>query len=281
MDVEKEIDKLLAIIFNQISVLYLDRSKTPFFLKGSCSLNRGLSIIDRVSHDIDLTYSLDLLGLDEISPADFPSRSKTERAVEEFDKQCIEFNREMVYQLTRYNYHSQVDPHNPLIIKITLPEIDNELLLETGARSLDQKLLKVEVDTNTPYTMYITPPEQSLMERIFGIHSDIKMDKTNLNHIKFMYDIVMINRSNPKLIYNRTLLNRISDFNYIYYRWNREICESIKTEPIQLIPQQRQLDLYRERWNNMRDDFITKQLPFSFEILLDELKNITSIINKI
>lgn len=279
MDIEKEIDKLLAIIFTQISKLYLERSKTPFFLKGSCSLNRGLSIIDRVSHDIDLTYSLELLGLNQISPADYPSRSKTERAVKEFDKRCIEFNNEMVNQLNKWDYNSAIDSSNPLIIKITLPETNNKLLLETGARSLDQKPLKVYVESDRPYTMYITPPEQSLMERIFGIHSDIKVGKTNLNHIKFMYDIIMINRNNPKLIYNRTLLNRISDFNYIYYRWNRDVCESIKTEPIQLIPNKETSILYRDKWNIMSKDFISHQLPFTFDTLLDELNKIQRVLN--
>lgn len=280
MDIEKEIDNLLATIFNRITPLYSERSKTPFFLKGSCSLNRGLEIIDRVSHDIDLTYSLDLLGLNKISPSMYRSRSKTELAAKEFDTKCIDFNSEMVKQFKSFNYMADMDRDNPLIIKIKTPRSSRVLLLETGARSLDQKPLKVRVEAETPYQMYITPPEQSLMERVFGIHSDIILGKTNLNHLKFMYDIIMINRRNPKYIYNRALLNRVSDFNYIYYRWNREVCESIKTSPIELIPDSNKLDLYHRKWETISHEFISGQLPFSFNTLINELRDIKNILNK-
>lgn len=281
MDIEGEIDALLYVLFTKIALLYSEKSITPFYLKGSSSLNRGLSIIERKSHDIDLTYSLDLLGLQQVSQSQYSSRSKLEQAVLEFDKRCASFNHQLSEALKRFNYSTEIDRSNPLNIKVILPDNRRTILLETGARSLEEKLIKVKIEYIYPYELYIVPPEQSLMERIFGIYSDVYTGKCTVKHIKFMYDIIMIDRFNPKLIYNRNLLFRIADFNYIYYRWNREVCREIKTGPIRLIPSNLEtLGHYREEWNSMASEFKNEELPFSFDQLIGFLKQIEIKINK-
>ncbi len=286
------VTQILKIIYLKIAPKFYKISDHPFILKGGESLIQGWGIIDRITDDIDLSFSLDLLGLKPIKKNISDSRSYMEQEAKKIDTASMKFIKStflplLLSELTKVDnrVRLEIDKKKPQNINFFYPENidDNKIIIETGGRSINTPGVKTELTDSEgeDFNIWSLSPERTLLEKVFGVHTDNIRGVIHHSHVKFFYDIVKIHEYNNSWIKNREMLNEIADFNYVYYRWNSESCKSIKTGPIRIVPTNKEmLETYDNDWKSMADIFNDNKLPFSFDELIKRLITIEDIINK-
>lgn len=302
------VTQVLKILFEQIAPIYKAKCDNPFIFKGGTSLSKGYKLINRMSEDIDLSFSLKVLDCEPIIPEVEESRnSLNKRAlqIDESAKLFIEnsFLTHLNTQLKKLDdrFTTSIESQHPLDIAIFYPKsldedeygsaVQSRILLETGGRSENDPIEENEVNHlvgetidelfDDEFQVIMVSPSRTLFEKAFGIHSNNIKQNVPDKHARHLYDIVQIYNHNIEWCNNAELLKNVINFCEIYYKWHKTSCDIARDEKLTLVPETEvMINKYREDWNKMEDMFYGSEFPYSYEELLEKVKLVEEEINK-
>ncbi|MGN5113240.1 nucleotidyl transferase AbiEii/AbiGii toxin family protein [Aeromonas jandaei] len=302
--IEKDywVSQTLRILYREIAPNLKGESDKPFLFKGGTSLSKGYNLINRMSEDIDLAFSLDILKCDPIDCEKITSRKARQEAALDIDKQAAQFVAKYLQSQLTEHFHKldtsitiEIESHEPLNIAIYYPKalddgsygnaVRPRVLLETGGRSdnhpdevrqiehmLGQaipELFDEKIDVLT------LSAERTLLEKMFGIHTNNIKGSVADKHSRHLYDVVQIDSHYPDWCQNKDLFKIVVHFCDVYYKWHAESCASALSGPIFLVPKSEDLfAAYEKDWNSMADMFPNATLPYSFNDLIGKIRDI-------
>lgn len=265
------------------------------------------SLINRMSEDIDLAFSFPVLGCDPVELSIHGSRTARLKHALRIDDTAKGFVKD--YLLPNFKaLLSKLDDgidvrlisEAPLDVGIFYSRslnkneyggaVEARVLLETGGRSDNQPTDEVAVQhmlgsavtemKDESFQVLPLSPQRTLLEKIFGIHTNNDKGEVKLRHARHLYDVVMIHDSNPDWCLDKALFGKVVTFCDYYYKWHLRSCESAIQGPIVLCPTKDELlEAYKVDWESMADMFPRGELPYSFDELLEKLSLLESSIN--
>ena len=290
----------LRILYTDIGPELHEKCDKPFLFKGGTSLSKGYGLINRMSEDIDLAFSLPLLDAEPIDPEIAKSRKARAKIAKEIDgKALIIINDHLIKKLTDQlqeldsEIKVEIESDRPLNIAIyypqSLPEdqygsaVPPRVLLETGGRSdnhpdeivtLTHMLGEAIPDlSEDAFEVLTLSPQRTLLEKMFGVHTNNIRGSVADKHARHLYDIVQIGDSNSSWCENRDLFMIVVDFSDHYYNWNSTSCQTARNGPLHLIPKTEELHgMYESDWKKMADMFPLSTLPYTFDELLKKIQ---------
>jgi len=289
----------LRILYTQIAPTYAEKCKIPFIFKGGTSLSKGYGLINRMSEDIDLAFSLPVLGCEPIDSKKITTRAARQRAADAIDVNAVELiNNELKEALTKHlkgldaDIEVEIESDKPLNLAIYYPKmlkadqyggaVNPRVLLETGGRSdnnpdqvvpITHMLGEAIADLiDEPFEVLTLSPERTLLEKMFGIHTNNIKGSVADRHARHLYDIVEIDDKHPDWCRNKDLFSTVVHFSDVYYKWHQHSCDSALVGPLYLVPQNKDMDdKYKADWNSMADMFPRAELPYTFDELVKKL----------
>lgn len=300
--IEKDywVSQTLKILYNTIAPALVERCDKPFLFKGGTSLSKGYGLINRMSEDIDLSFSLNILESEPIDCKVITGRGARQNAALAIDKKAEEFIEHYLKDELTKHLHKldsaitvEIESQLPLNIAIYYPKalddsnyggsVQPRVLLETGGRSdnhpdeikqiehmLGQAIPELADDKFDVLTL---SAERTLLEKMFGIHTNNIKGSVADKHARHLYDIVEIDRAFPEWCQNKELFNIVVHFCDVYYKWHADSCSAAQKGPLVLIPQTQDMhERYKADWESMTDMFPGATLPYKFEVLLEKVK---------
>lgn len=300
--IEKDywVSQTLKILYKNIAPQLAANCDKPFLFKGGTSLSKGYSLINRMSEDIDLSFSLNILDCKPIDCQEIAKRGPRQQAALDIDKKAEEFIENYLKdELTKHlnvldpDINVEIESRLPLNIAIYYPKALDEdhyggsvqprVLLETGGRSDNHPDEVKEIEhmlgqaipdlADDKFDVLTLSAERTLLEKMFGIHTNHTKGSVADKHARHLYDIVEIDSAFPEWCKNKELFHIVVHFCDVYYKWHAQSCCSAKEGPLVLCPQnQNMYKRYKEDWESMTDMFPNATLPYSFDELLTKLK---------
>lgn len=302
--IEKDywVTQTLNILYTKIAPTFKEKCDKPFLFKGGTSLSKGYSLINRMSEDIDLSFSLNLLGCQPIDLVKFTSRKARQAKAIVIDTKAEELIKQhLINQLTEHlqaldpEVKIEIESDAPLNIAIYYPKALNEgeygnaaqqrVLLETGGRSDNHPDKFVEINhmlgeaipelLDDGFDVLTLSPERTILEKMFAIHTNHVKESLADKHARHLYDIIEIDSNYPDWCTNKALFEVVVNFCDIYYKWHADSCSTALKGPLMLTPQNPDMtDKYKKDWESMADMFPKAELPYSFDDLIDKVKSI-------
>ncbi|ENP8454819.1 nucleotidyl transferase AbiEii/AbiGii toxin family protein [Photobacterium damselae] len=300
--IEKDywVTQTLNILYKKIAPTFSEKCDKPFLFKGGTSLSKGYRLINRMSEDIDLSFSLNLLGCQPIDLEKFTSRKARQAEALVIDTKAEELiKKHLINQLTEHlqaldpEVKIEIESDAPLNIAIYYPKALNEdeygsaaqqrVLLETGGRSDNHPDKFVEINhmlgeaipelLDDGFDVLTLSPERTILEKMFAIHTNHVKGSLADKHARHLYDIIAIDSNYPDWCTNRALFEVVVNFCDIYYKWHADSCSTAMKGPLMLTPQNQDMtDKYKKDWESMADMFPRAELPYSFDDLIDNVK---------
>ncbi len=302
--IEKDywVTQTLNILYTKIAPTFFDKCDKPFLFKGGTSLSKGYGLINRMSEDIDLSFSLNLLGCEQIDVEKVTSRKARQVAAIAIDDKAEKLIKEQLIELLTQHLHAldsaikiEIESNAPLNIAIYYPKVLKEdeygssaqqrVLLETGGRSDNHPDTSLQINhmlgqaipellDNSFYVLTLSA-ERTILEKMFAIHTNHVRHSIADKHARHLYDIVEIDAKHPDWCRNRELFKIVVNFCDTYYKWHADSCQSAINGPLILTPQNQDMsDKYRQDWESMTDMFPQAELPYSFDDLINNVRSI-------
>ncbi|HHF2855312.1 TPA: nucleotidyl transferase AbiEii/AbiGii toxin family protein [Vibrio diabolicus] len=308
--IEKDywVTQTLEVLYSKIAPTLKSKCDKPFLFKGGTSLSKGYGLINRMSEDIDLSFSLDVLECSPINCAKITGRNARQEEAKKIDQKAEVLIEEMLKdEIEKHlleldpRIKVEIESKLPLNIAIYYPKalddssyggsVQPRVLLETGGRSdnhpdelkpiqhmLGQAIPDLE---DSSFEVLTLSAERTLLEKMFGIHTNHTRAQVADKHARHLYDIVEIDAKFPDWCKNKELFQIVVHFCDVYYKWHKESCDSAKTGPLILSPQTDDMhERYNKDWNSMADMFPRAELPYTFEQLVEKIKVIESKANQ-
>ncbi|MBS7441522.1 nucleotidyl transferase AbiEii/AbiGii toxin family protein [Enterobacter sp. 120016] len=307
--IEKDfwVTQTLYIIYNDIIPKLTGLASPPFIFKGGTSLSKCFKSINRMSEDIDLSFSFELLKHEPIEKKD-DGRKKLLQLALALDETAKQFIRETLLPhlaegLEKMDSRIEivVESETPLNIAIYYPkELDESyygkgvkprVLLETGGRSDNNPTIKVSINhmlsecveafsVDQPFEVCALSPQRTMLEKIFGVHTNLTACKQQPKYARHLYDIIQLHNQNDKWCLDKELFLAHVLFSDIYYKTSELSCKTANEGPIKLIPDNEDMNShYKQDWESMVDMFPGGQLPYSYEDLIGKITELQKIIN--
>lgn len=307
--IEKDfwVTQTLNILYNDIIPKLTAFTSPPFIFKGGTSLSKCFKSINRMSEDIDLSFSFELLKHEPIEK-NGDSRKKLHQLALDLDETAKQFIMDTLLPyltdgLKKMDSRVEitVESEAPLNIAIYYPkELDGDyygqgvnprVLLETGGRSDNNPTVKVSINhmlsecieafhVDQSFEVCALSPQRTMLEKIFGIHTNLTACKKQPKYARHMYDIVQLHNQDPKWCLDKELFLEHVLFSDIYYKTSEKSCQSANEGPIKLIPDNAEMNShYKQDWESMVDMFPGGELPYSYEELIAEIFALQNVIN--
>jgi len=295
---------ILYILYVDIAPKLTARSQIPFVFKGGTSLSKCHKLINRMSEDIDLSFSMDLLGCQEVVREPIRSRKIMRAEATAIDTVARQFVLdELIQPLTKSlkaldsRIEVEIEQNEPLHLGVHYPTVLEEgnavqrrVLLETGSLSQNNPVGNIDIThilgeyisdfEEQKFSVLALNPERTLVEKMFGVHCNLLNGTPRPKYARHLYDILTLHQRDNTWCKNKQLLLDHVEFCDIHYRTNLEQCNSARIGPLQLCPTSSDmLDHYRTDWETMADMFPNSQLPYTFNSLLEEIRNFETYIN--
>lgn len=295
---------ILHVLYVDIAPKFTERSATPFVFKGGTSLSKCCNLINRMSEDIDLSFSMDLLASNEVSRDPSRSRKQMEREADKIDRKARDFVlEELIHPLTKslqafdQRIDIKIENNEPLHIGIHYPSVIEQgnavlrrVLLETGSLSQNNPVGNVDIShmlgeciqqfKEPKFSVTYLMPERTLVEKMFGVHCNLSNGNPRPKYARHLYDILKLHERDRTWCENKQLLLDHVEFCDIHYRTNLDYCNTARNGPLRLCPtDSNMLNHYQKDWEEMADMFPNGNLPYSFEELLSNIKRIEIHIN--
>ncbi|ENV1395546.1 nucleotidyl transferase AbiEii/AbiGii toxin family protein [Vibrio cholerae] len=295
---------ILYILYENIAPTHTARSPTPFVFKGGTSLSKCHNLINRMSEDIDLSFSMDLLGCQEVVREPIRARKKMKEEATAIDTLARQFVLDHLIEPLKAALKAldsrievNIEQDEPLHLGIHYPSVLEEgkavqrrVLLETGSLSQNNPVGNVDIThmlgeyisafEEQKFSVLALNPERTLVEKMFGVHCNLLNGTRRPKYARHLYDILKLHERDNTWCEKKQLLLDHVEFCDIHYRTNLEYCNRARTGPLQLCPTSSDLlDHYRADWEAMADMFPNSQLPYTFDNLLEEIRNFETHIN--
>ncbi|WP_250655558.1 nucleotidyl transferase AbiEii/AbiGii toxin family protein [Alkalimarinus coralli] len=305
--VEKDyhVTLVLSLLFEKLKPTCKSEVDTPFLFKGGTSLSKVYGCIDRMSEDIDLSLHMTYLG-HPIPEPDEESNTARKKRMERLELAAKEKIKEVIVPFLVENLEELNDDYsvsiadNGLDVEINYPRyLDTEnyvnnyvlprVLLECGGRasfdpseskSVSPIAMEATGQKGDECTIDVLGCDRTFFEKITLMH---ELNNRGAEHInerqsRHIYDIVRIYAINPEYVSNTELLAAVVDHKRKYFargaaKWNEAIPGSLKLVPVDEVA-----DLLKSDWEKMSDMF-PSGLPYSFEELIEQLRDINAAIN--
>lgn len=295
---------ILRILYIDIAPTLSGRTAVPFIFKGGTSLSKCSNIIDRMSEDIDLSFSMELLECHEVVREPTKSRKKMEGEADEIDKKARVFVLdELIKPLTLAlkalddRIEVNIENEEPLHLGIHYPSVINEgnavqrrVLLETGSLSQNNPVEYVGIThmlgecisqfKEPDFEVVSLKPERTMIEKIFGVHCNLLKNQRRPKYARHLHDILKLHERDNTWCDNKQLLLDHVEFCDIHYRVNLDCCKAAINGPLKLFPTTEEMIVhYRNDWETMADMFPLGQLPYTFEELEVAMRQFENDIN--
>lgn len=297
---------ILYILYENIAPTHTTRSPTPFVFKGGTSLSKCHNLINRMSEDIDLSFSMDLLGCQEVVREPTRSRKKMREEAAAIDTVARQFVLDHLIEPLKAALKAldsrievNIEQDEPLHLGIHYPSVLEEgnamkrrVLLETGSLSQNNPVGNIDIThilgecisefKEQRFSVLALTPERTLVEKMFGVHCNLLNGTPRPKYARHLYDILKLHERDNSWCEKKQLLIDHVEFCDIHYRTNLDYCNRARTGPLQLCPTSSDLlDHYQTDWEAMADMFPNSQLPYTFDNLLEEIRNFETHINTV
>lgn len=306
--IEKDIyvTSILQILYVEIAPNLPVKCESPFIFKGGTSLSKCHALIDRMSEDIDLSFSMDLFGVKEIDRDPVRGRGKMYEEAQAIEDIAREFVKErLIGPLTAslkaldQRIEVEIESNEPLHLGIHYPSVVSEgdavlrrVLLETGSLSQNNPVEEVNVThmlgehidsfKEAPFMVVALSPERTLLEKMFAVHCNVMSGNKKPKYARHLYDILKLHRNNSGWCEDKLLMDSLVEFCDIHYRVNQDYCDAARQGPLHLTPKSPEMyDHYVNDWNGMADMFPFGELPFEFEDLMAEMAALETHVNRV
>ena len=298
----------LKILYLTLGPKYSQGSLVPFVFKGGTSLSKCFNVINRMSEDIDLSLSLELLGHDAVVKQDGVGRKKLRQAATAIQDTAKEFvSNVLLPDIT--NELQKIDSSvsiklegNGLDIGIYYPKALSEdeygsgvlprVLLETGGLSDDNPTKIVQINhmlgesisslDDGSFEVIALAPERTMLEKMFGVHTNLTQKKTLDKYARHLYDVIQLNQTHLEWHACGELFFAHVDFSDANYKTHQASCDTAREGPIKLCPDSDEMVAhYKSDWEKMSDMFPGGELPYTFEALIQEVKSIEDKANEV
>lgn len=306
--IEKDfyVTNILQILYVEIAPKLTSKCPVPFIFKGGTSLSKCHSLINRMSEDIDLSFSMNLFGEKEVDRDPKRGRGKMHKEAQAIDDKARDFVKaELLEPLTTAlknldpRIEVGIESDEPLHLAIRYPSVIDDgdavlrrVLLETGSLSQNNPVAQVDIThmlgehiadfKETPFSVVALNPERTLLEKIFAVHCNLMSDVPKSKYARHLYDILQLHNKNNTWCEDKLLMNDLVEFCDIHYKINQEYCNTAREGPLHLAPKTPEiLEHYTKDWEAMADMFPFGELPYKFDDLLKEITALEAHVNKI
>jgi hypothetical protein len=298
----------LKILYTELAPTLSDACEQPFIFKGGTSLSKCFNAINRMSEDIDLSFSLTLLDHVKVVKEKGVGRKKLHEKALDIDKTAGKFIREsLIEQLsTRLKELDKrmvikIESEAPLNIGIYYPKelndehygsaVSSRVLLETGGRSDNNPTVEAEIShmlgecisdlADDRFKVIALAPERTMLEKMFGVHTNLTQEKPQPKYARHLYDIIQLHAQNPEWHKNKTLFFEHVEFSDINYKTHKESCDTARSGQLKLCPScEKMEEHYKNDWESMADMFPNAELPFTYEDLITNIREIEKAVNE-
>lgn len=289
----------LKALYLTIAPNYVEKSSNPFVFKGGTSLSKCFKVINRMSEDIDLSLSLELLSHDAVVKQKDVSRKKLQQAANIIQDSAKKFVAEILLQqiteeLKKLDGSIDISlEHNGLDIAIYYPKaltdddygtgVQPRVLLETGGLSDDNPTEIVEINhmlgesvatlDDGSFKVVALAPVRTMLEKMFGVHTNLTQKKEQDKYARHLFDVIQLNQSYPDWIESSDLFFAHVDFSDVNYKTHQTSCDTARNGPIKLCPDCDEMAAhYKSDWEKMSDMFPDGELPYTYEKLIEAVK---------
>ncbi len=300
---------VLSLLFEKIKPLYTGICSIPYVFKGGTSLSKIYHVINRMSEDLDLSVSMELLGYPE---PELESNSARDRRIKLLRDANIDFVHTLAGQITdilkviHSEFEVLIDTKECQNIIIHYPRSLSEdhymhsyvrprVLLETGGRAalipyesrqsepliIDELKKHLGTDTDCMSAVDVLSIDRTFFEKITLLHELNKRGPSCVTQrmARHLYDILQIYETRPDSLENHNLLLEVRDHKAKYFRRNTAEWNYAEPGTLAIIPSGEVEKYLREDWLKMADLFPRSILPYSFDHILGKLHIIDSYMN--
>lgn len=309
--IEKDfwVTETLRILYTEIAPKLKEYCKDPFVFKGGTSLSKCFNIINRMSEDIDLSFSLELLRHDKVTLQEGVGRNKLLNKAKAIDTSAEEYIKENLLEpLSNFlrkldnRIVIKIENETPLDIGIYYPKelsddqyggaVQPRVLLETGGRSDNNPTTEVDIShmlgecinelLDEQFSVISLAPERTMLEKIFGVHTNLTQKKGLPKYARHLYDILQLHNQNVEWYKNKTLFLEHVNFSDANYKTHKESCESARKGPIKITPDCELMSQhYQNDWESMADMFPNAVLPYTYKELIQKISEIENAFNQL
>ena len=297
---------ILQVLFVDIAPKLTSRCSEPFIFKGGTSLSKCHGLINRMSEDIDLSFSMDLFDAKEIERDPIRGRGQMQDEAQMIDGKARKFVvAELIDPLTESlkkldeRFEIKIENNEPLHLAIHYPSVIEKgdavlrrVLLETGSLSQNNPVELVDIShmlgeyisefEEPKFSVVALKPERTLLEKMFAVHCNLMAEKPRPKYARHLYDILQLHNRNKAWCENKVLMDHLVEFCDIHYKINKDQCNAARHGPLLLVPNsQEMLEHYEQDWLAMSDMFPFGNLPSSFTDLLSDIQALEVHVNAI
>jgi hypothetical protein len=293
---------VLKLLFEDLKPQHTEHTPTPFMFKGGTTLSKVYRCIRRMSEDIDLSLDMKFLGYPE--PAERESRKALEDRVKALNSATQERVKNTLAPFLEKSL-SDINPgftvkvlDNGTDIEVFYPKVTQapdesyvkqRVLLECGGKaglepSSTHEISPIALEEMDVYgdncKVDVLGCDRTFFEKLTALHeiNHRGVDKLGERQSRHIYDIVSINEKFPQYLANRDLLEKVVEHKKKYFRrgaakWNEAVPGSLW-----LTPEGDVAKALEDDWGQM-DIMFPEGTPASFEDMLEQLREIESVIN--
>ena len=267
--------------------------------KGGTSLSKCWNLIERFSEDIDLAINRDFFGITNIS-----SKNQREKLRKSSSKYIQD---ELIAELTQKMYEADISDFSielvqtessdkdPRVILIKYPSLfpENKYLknwvkMEISCRSLREPFAPIKIRSliadNYPNESYAddyfevntVSPKRTFLEKAFLLHEALQKGRIHSERMtRHLYDLhkLMDTKFAEEALADVKLYKTIVEHRSIMTRERGVDYSTHRPSQINFIPENEVVDLWKDDYNNLREDFIYEQ-PISFDTLMNRMKDL-------
>ena len=297
----------LKILYEVIAPIYTPKIIKPFIFKGGTSLSKCFKVINRMSEDIDLSLSLDLLGHEAVVKKEGISRKKLKQAADEIQVTAQHFVSDNLLvqatsELNKLDSSIVVNLEaNGFDIAINYPKSLSEndygtgvlprVLLEMGGLSDDNPTEKVQIQhmlgesieslEDGSFKVIALAPARTMLEKMFGVHTNLTQQKEQDKYARHLFDIIQLNQKFPDWVESKDLFFAHVDFSDANYKTHQISCDTARSGPIKLCPNSvKMTEHYKNDWEKMSDMFPGGALPYTYDKLIEEVQKVQDKVNE-
>ncbi|MFL9751994.1 nucleotidyl transferase AbiEii/AbiGii toxin family protein [Vibrio cyclitrophicus] len=310
--IEKDfwVTQTLKILYMEIAPELKEKCEHPFIFKGGTSLSKCFNVINRMSEDIDLSFSLDLLGQEKVVRQEGIGRKKRLEEALEIDAHAQQYIKESLYERLEKRLHEiedrvslEIESETPLNIAIYYPKeleekeygtaVRPRVLLETGGRSDNTPTEIIPInhmlsdcldafEDELGFEVVALSPKRTMLEKMFGVHTNLTQKKKQPKYARHLYDILKLHEKDNEYYKDSGLFFEHVEFSDIHYKTHEESCITARSGPIKLIPVCEEMNShYKSDWESMADMFPNGELPYQFEQLIEEVRELQQTVNEL
>lgn len=313
--IEKDfwICQILKIIFTVIEPK-LGCVEPALIFKGGTSLSKCFNLINRMSEDIDLSFSLELLECSNTVPSNDAKNKIIDSFISDMAKKSKIFVEDILtpelknsLSLLDNDIRIEIESQFPLNLAIYYPQslskehyanktVKPRVLLETGGRSNNYPIERTYIThmlgdcisffEEEKFNVIALKPERTVVEKMYATH-ELILKSENRDGVKLankyarhLYDIWMIYENDKENCFNIKLHKDNLIFQRLFYRKSQDACCPKFNGKFRLVPTGELYKLYKKDWNNMDDLFPNGQLPWEFDEMIKKMTVIELELNK-